>query len=181
MEIKNPILNIRQIFKKNYGFTLLETLITILLFGVLGTVATVSLFTFLKGAANTEVTKELKQNGDYAMSVMEVTIRNATSITSLANCSDIGTYANFITVTNPDATATTFTCSSSRIQRGSDYLTNSSVSVSSTTCSNMFFCRSVLGVPNEVIINFQLDQASTTDPLNQQTFQTKVGIRNKNY
>ena len=167
------------------GFTLIEMLVVGLVVGILGSIATISLISLLRGAAKTEAIKEIKQNGDYALSVIEVKLRNAASITS--NCD--GTTATSIQFSSSDSTRTEISCSSaapSRIREqtppGSTalFLTNTSVAAD---CSQFFSCsQDSLSGTTTVYINFTLSQANTEADISEQatqTFSTRVTLRNK--
>ena len=169
------------------GFTLIETIVTILLFAILGTIATTILFSVLRGATKSEILKEVKQNGDYVLSILTLKIRNARDIISACDSNP----SDNVTVQNPDSTGTDFSCSaiSSTISQqqvvapdqpipSPASLTNSSVAVSA--CS--FTCYSSSTAPKRVSIHFTLTQAgsgtSAVDTASQ-TFQTQVTLRNK--
>ncbi len=170
---------------KESGFTLIEILVTIILFGILGTIATQSLFSLLRGASKSEAVKEVKQNGDYALSFMEIKIRNGTI--DDVNCTGVTTS---LTINNPNsspAPTTTFDCftdgSVNRLrQDSSDYLTNTSVTLDDCSNTNIsFICADTNGVKN-VLIKFTLRRMG--DSLGEaesaaQTFQTQVTLRNK--
>jgi len=64
------------------GFTLIEILMVVFLLGIIVVIGSNLFFSILKGASKAEITKEVKQNGDYAMNVMERHLRNANSIES---------------------------------------------------------------------------------------------------
>lgn len=152
--------------KKEKGFTLIEILMVVFLLGIVVVIGSNLFFSILKGASKAEITKEVKQNGDYAMNVMERMIRNAQS----ANC-DGG-----VTIINPvDRRTTIFFCDGTRIASNSGvYLTSDNVSASN--CS--FSCQGK--EPEVVTISFDLSQKGTTarpEEKAQIHFQTTVGLR----
>src|SRR3989338_6413474 len=63
------------------GFSLIEVLIVIAIFSVVALVVSQSLFTTFKGAAKSELSSNIKQEGNYIIAVMERHIHNATRIT----------------------------------------------------------------------------------------------------
>lgn len=175
------------------GFTLIETLVTVLIFAVLATLATVSLYSLLRGAAKAERIKELKQNGDYALSVMELKIRN--SQIDSANCT--GVAATSLTIQMPDSiqTQVEYACNANQIrerQVGStppqsspqpSYLTNTNVAVPScTTADFSITCTIETTGQKTVSISYRLTQADDTLPFSEavsERFQTLVTLRNK--
>ena len=170
------------------GFSLIEILVVIVILGVLGTVATQSLFSLLRGAAKTEVVKEVKQNGDYALSVMEVKLRNSTITDS--DCTAAVSGATSLTLTDPGFPAFSFRCvvdgSTNRISQfisGQDqYLTNTSVTLPTCMTTDISFtCINTAGVKN-ILIKFTLTQAQAGAQGAEsasQVFQTQVTLRNK--
>lgn len=175
---------------KNYGFTLIELIISIAIIAILGGVISQVFFQTTRSNAKSEILKEVKQNGDYALNVMQRMIRNSTEITS--SCSDAGVSGTSLTITNPDLGTTTFQClSSGSIQRIAsvsggriDYLTDSNVTLGGITCNTSTFetvCTSVRGIPNNVNISFTLSQIGTsaviTNPVSE-NFNAFVTLRN---
>lgn len=82
------------------GFTLLEILVSVSLLVVLALVSFNIFFSLMKGAAKTKVLSLIKQEGNYALTVMERTIRNATQ---LEECG-----ADYITLRNQEGEQITF-------------------------------------------------------------------------
>lgn len=147
------------------GFTLIEVLVVIFLLGVVLVIGVNLFFSILKGASKAEITKEVKQNGDYAIAVMERMIRNAQD----ASCN------GGVTITNLDGRTTRFFCESSRIASNSgNYLTSGNVTA--TGCS--FTCE--YSTPEVVTISFTLSQKGTPARVEEratQDFQTTVSLR----
>ncbi len=166
------------------GFTLIEMLVVGLVVGILGAIATTSLISLLRGANKTEIIKEIKQNGDYALFAIEVNLRNSTGIISPCD----GSTTNYIQFTNPDSTITEISCTGnpSRIRQrtlpssAGEFLTNTSVNAD---CSQFFTCNkdSVSG-STTVNIKLTLTQAaaeSEIDTSSSQFFVTQVTLRNR--
>lgn len=65
------------IILKKTGFTLIELLVVIGIMAVVGGVGTDLFVSILKGANKANVINEVKQNGNYALDIMERNIRNA--------------------------------------------------------------------------------------------------------
>ena len=166
------------------GFTLMEMLVAVVIFGMLGIIATQSLFSLFRGAAKTEAIKEVKQNGDYALSVLEISIHNAVGVV-------VENQGRNLVLTNPDGDSRTFRCraegSLNRIQEGENptdpnYLTSEAVSI--VDCQNIF----VLSDPNPgyepktVFISFTLRQADSTARATEtatENFQLQITMRNE--
>lgn len=170
------------------GFTLMEVLIATGIVAGLSIVIIQLFLTTVRSNAKTEIIKETKQNGDFALSVMERMIRNAKSITSTCD----GSARNSISFINPDNTSTTLQCNAAtgvaRIESvgpPSTYLTGANVTLG-TTCDSLtpkiFTCDSdTLGLPSAVTISFQMRERSSsgdTFETSRVTFQTRVNLRN---
>lgn len=173
----------KRMIHKKFGFTLIETVVVVALLGMLGIVATNSLVSLLRSSSRTELNKEIKQNGDYVLSVMESKIRSATGI--INSCT--GVPISSITVRNKDTSENTFTCDSvtRRIYQDGVSLTSSDVRVNSC---NIFICNRDTGCggcpAHDVVIDFTLTQpnpsAAVPDQASQQ-FKSKVVIRSYNF
>ncbi len=179
--------------RKN-GFTLLETLISAIIAATVGILIAQVFFTTTRANTKTELLKDLRQNGQYAMDVLERMMRNAQSVDS--TCSDEGATLTSVQFTNPDGNATTIECKTdaqgiTRIASTSatgvtDYLTNGNVTIGGTTCGDeanslRFYCTSFADQPSKVTIEFSLAQAgSPTEEFEQGSvsFQTTVTARN---
>lgn len=90
-------------FSINSGFTLIELLIAVTLLGIIASISTQAFILGFRSQGKSEALKEVKQNGDYALSIMESMIRNATDISSAVSTK--------LTITNRDGYTTTFDCS----------------------------------------------------------------------
>jgi len=157
------------------GFTLIEILVVIGILAIVALIGTNMFFTILKGSAKTRILAEVKQNGNYALNVMERMIRNG-KITS--SC---GPNMSSIKILSADGEETEFACEADKISSNSASLTSSKVKPVSGTCD--FDCyEGEEGVsPDEVIIKFDLTQAETAARLEEQatvSFQTSVTLRN---
>lgn len=165
------------------GFTLVEILVVISILAIIVVAGSNMFFTLLRGSNKTKVLQSAKQNGNYAISVMERMIRNARNISGSGSS---------IVIQNPDGQQTTFECCgtspdlmiasrSGTLTCQQTRLTSGEVKVSS--CPAVFSVVSgVIGTkPAVVTIKFSLSQAGiTTRPEEQATidFQTTVSLRN---
>ncbi len=175
---------------KRSGFTLIELLVAVAIISGLGTVLAQSFFTATRSNTKVERLTDVKQNGEYAIAVLERLIRNARSLT--ASCTSGGTQATpNAAIVSPDGLTTTFQCalvgSVTRVASvsavGTEYLTSSAVTLGGTSCDTdtlNFYCTSIADLPRSVKVTFQLSQKGT--PIDQfekasTTFQTSIGLR----
>lgn len=163
---------------KQAGFGIIEVMIGAILLGVIVTVVNTVLFSSFRGVNKSNVLTEVKQNGDYAISVMERMIREAKQIVSVCD----GTPLSELAIVNydPDAPSsddptlhtTTFKCDLNsgvlRIASASaveDLLLTSSANVTleGTDCTSAisFVCSQVSAdQPPVVNVSFTLKQKS---------------------
>ncbi len=166
--------------KRTKGFTLIELLVAMGILGIVGGMSSIILFTTLKSASKSDIMREVKQNGDYSLSVMERMIRNASMVTP---CPGV---ANALTVSNPDGQKTTFakqnvavgSITVSKIASNSgSFLTNNNVSLVGDISFN---CTKPVSAPAFVSISFTLSQAGTTTRVEEKAtvyFHTSVSLR----
>lgn len=156
---------------KKFGFTLLEMLVVSALLGTIGLMATSIFFTTLRGGTKAELIKEIKQNGDFAISTMERMIRNARDVTSTCD----NTAQPSITILNPDYKTTIFSCGE-QIASNSTILTSNKLLVSN--CS--FICQKPTSAPQNVAIKFTLSQKGSPPRPEERatvTFETTISLR----
>lgn len=160
------------------GFTLVELLVAVSLIGIVGGIATIILFTTLQGASKSDIMREVKQNGDYAISVMERMIRNANSVVVGCPAGPGSQIRPSLTIKNRDNQTTSFALSLSGDQIASTggMLTNNKV-----TASNLLFtCTRTRGSPDVVSISFDLAQRAITFRPEERAsinFKTTVSLR----
>jgi len=97
--------------KKNNGFTLIETLIVIFLMGIVLVAGGNMFFGIMKSASKVEVEREIKQNGEYALAIMERMIKNSREV---LECN-----SSFVTIKNIDYENTRFQVDNERIASSS--------------------------------------------------------------
>lgn len=175
------------------GFTLLEILMSVSIAGVMGLLIAQVFFTTARSNTKTELLKDVKQNGEYAIHIMERMIRNALKVSSV--CSATGSSLKSIQILNPNGDTTTFGCvldgSVTRLASTSasgrrEYLTSSNVTIGGTSCASvqnslLFECTSRDDAPTSIVIRFSLSQSdAATDNQNQASilFQTTSTSRN---
>ena len=127
------------------GISMIEILIVIAVFAILGILSTRIIFLSLQGSKKGDSQIKVRENVEYAVSVMERNLRNAEAIVS---CTDTITYLD------SDNFSTTFSCVNpgiaGLIASGSARLTSDEVSI--TSCS--FSCTTgTSSTPPEVSIN----------------------------
>jgi len=161
------------------GFTLIELLVVIGILGLVAAIGTDSFLSLLKGTTKARVLAEVRQNGNYALEVMERMIRNAKSLTEYSGSS--------ITIVGPDDQETIFSCGDSNGDGLNDLASNSASLISDRV--KVEDCGSVFSVvpgesgisPAKVTIEFSLSQAEVdVRPEERATvnFRTTVTLRN---
>lgn len=169
----------------NNGYTLIETLMVIFLFALIGTMSSSLFFSILKTTSKAEMQKEVKQNGDYALGYMERAIRNAREIKPCQSNSPT------LSLVNLNGTTTTFLCLyengvakiSSQINLTTSPLTSKNVTLGTNCTSStlIFSCNDQ--TPQSVSVSFTLSQINPSakpEDTAQISFQTTIGLRNYN-
>lgn len=175
--------------KSKQGFTLIEMLVATTVLALIAAVVTQVFSLTTKSNTKTEVLKEVKQNGDFALELLTRLIRNAQSVTS--PCSATGETTTSLTIKNPDGFFSTFSCKLNNnvwkiASSGGEtdaYLTSDSVSLlqSGNQCGLTFVCKTIAGVAKNVKVSFGLQQrAGPPDPSASASanFGTSVILRN---
>jgi prepilin-type N-terminal cleavage/methylation domain-containing protein len=171
------------------GFSLVEIIVSTGIIAIISITVAQAMFTSLRSNTKTELLKDIKQNGDFAMDVMTRLIQNARGITS--PCTPAGATGPTLSIINTDGLLTSFGCSIDgavfRIASVSgvqtDYLTSNNLTITGVNCaasSLTFTCTSVVDAPSRVQITFTLAQRGTPFEQYEQssaTFQTSVNER----
>ncbi len=163
---------------------MIELLVVVALIGIIGTITTQVFILALQTQVKSEIIKEVKQNGDYALTVMESMVRNSTDILA-ASCNET---SQQLSIQNADGYTTIFDCTDANISSISGSLeplptgaplTNSKVKVSA--CTFRVICPTPPINPKYVYIEYTVSQAGAgtgpkdTSSLN---YQTTVSLRN---
>ena len=175
------------------GFTLIEILVVVGILGIIAVVASNVFFTTLRSSGKTKVLTKVKENGDYALSVMERMIRDSQEVVTNTDNKICESGMNYLKFKRADGSTIEFGCleegtANGRIASNSARLTSSEVKVDS--CS--FDCSCPAAFPNctsegtkfypkTVTIKFTLSQfGATVRPEEQATinFQTTISTRN---
>lgn len=154
------------------GFSLIELILVVSILAIVVIMASNFLLSTLSSSGKAGITKEVKQNGNFALSVMEALILNSTSV----NCPDDKT----ISLTDTEGSTTVFFCDETegKISSNSANLTADNVKV--FACQ--FTCENNVGKPSKVSINFSVREKSalTLRPGEKTSldFQTEVVTKN---
>lgn len=121
----------------NSGLSLLEILVVVTIFAILGIITTRAVFLTLQGSKKSESTVRVRENLDYSVGVIERNLRNAGSVVT---CPNVDTKT--ISYLDQDGNAGSFSCvntggADSYVASGSARLTSDAVKITSCaiTCS----------------------------------------------
>lgn len=161
--------------ERQRGFTLVELLVVVTVFAFLGLLLTNSLFSILKSNTKSELIKEIRQNGSFALDVMTKKLTGGSN----TRCYSSPSRVVFDDVGGREIT---FLC-------GSDYIASQSAGITTqlvgqgkfsvTSCA--FSCQNV-GAYRKVTINFTLSQPGTStrqEELARQSFSKVILVRNQ--
>lgn len=173
------MINYKLKIKNSCGISLLEILVVVSVFAVLGILITRSILTTLSGSRKSESVVKVRENLNYALGVMERQIRNAGSIVDCNNTmvdylDQSGNPASFSCI-NTDPEADDYVINSGYVASGSARLTSADVEV--TDCK--FICTQTPGIPYSIGINLWAKDASASAEQNTLvTASTQVSLRN---
>jgi len=163
--------------KCRHGFTLIELLVVVAVFMILAVLVTNSLFSILKSNTKANIMKEIRQNGTYALDVMDKTISG-----SVINNNGCNGYSSSLTVKNPVSGETViFECKGNPAYIASDSARLTSELVAVENCSRVFRCEKI-NSDKKVTISFTLKQLGTParpEETARQTFTKTIFLRNK--
>jgi len=164
--------------KCRHGFTLIELLVVVAVFMILAVLVTNSLFSILKSNTKANIMKEIRQNGTYALDVMDKTISGG--VIDDAICT--GVEGSSLTVKNPVSGETViFECKGNPAYIASDSARLTSELVVVENCSGVFRCEKI-DSDKKVTISFILKQLGTParpEETAQETFTKTIFLRNK--
>lgn len=166
--------------KSSNGFSLIEILVVMSIFVVIAVIANQVFFSTLRGGSKSEATTLVKQEGNYALSVIERGLQGSQSITTA--CSSPAVSVSRIDYLDNTGTASSFSCESSPtppyIASGSARLTTDRVTIVTNSCK--FYCFKESGVAT-VSAQFTLKRYGTGLTAREQTqldFKTRILLRN---
>lgn len=150
----------------------MEMIVVISLLGIVGVIVSGFLIATMKANSKAEITKEVRQNGDYALSVMQGMILNSLSV----SCPNPTT----IRVTDLGNQLTDFVCNTTegKISSNSARLTGTNILVKS--CN--FSCSLSPGKPTRVTIDFIIGNKGTgLRPEEKSSVNFKSEVMTRNY
>jgi len=164
------------------GFSLIEMLVVMSIFAVIGILTTTSVALTLRSGQKSDSLVRVRENVNYAFSIVERQVRNSGKITS--DCAVTGTISSSILYISIEGISTSFTCvtagTDKYIASGSGALakrlTSSDISV--TSCS--FTCtRQTVNSPAIVKVNITAEDATSTGTEKGSiSTQTEIIVRN---
>lgn len=158
------------------GFTLIEMVVATGVLVTVGMVASLIFFSTLRGVSKADITREVKQNGDYALAVIERMIRNSAGVvTTTTPCN--GSSQTSLSLLNSDGMTTIFSLNNGKIASSGAFLTSEKVTVSNLS----FVCSRNIGKPDVITVSFnvsQLGAGAGPEGLSSMVFQTTVSLRN---
>ncbi len=174
---------------KQKGFTLVEMLAVMVVFVVIGSFVTAILVTSLRGNNKTNTITAVRQNGNYALSQMAKTIRNARYLILPSSCGTLSspTVVQKVQLKDPGGNIITYDCSS-----GTN-ITSNSAGLLDTNAVSLSSCQFTCGQnsiidPPVIGISFSLLQKNTTTKFADLTasssaieFDSSVVLRNITY
>lgn len=157
----------------NSAFSLIEILIVITIFAVIGLLSTRSVFLTIRGSKKSDSLVRVRENVNYSLSVIERQLRNSESVTCPNGSPNT---LNYISL---EGTATTFSCvtggADKYIASGSGRLTSADISV--TSCA--FTCTVGVNSPPSVKVIIEAeDTESTAVEKGRVSIQTEIVVRN---
>lgn len=170
------------------GFTLVELLAVMVVFVAVGGIIIAIITAVLRGNNKTNALNSVQANGDYAISQLTKSIRNATTLLNPFPCGSIEapTATSAVKLAFPDGSVTTFSCKDAN---NATNITSNSASLVNTNAVAVTSCNFTCGQnsPSDypiVGITFSL-QAKNANSLVETTasssgvqFQTSIVIRN---
>lgn len=164
---------------ENKGFTLIETLVVISLMGIILVGGGGLFFNIMKGASKAEVEKEVKQNGEYAMAIMERMIKNSKGVTDCSRSEEL-------TIENIDGGLTTFSLDDGKIASSGASLTGDNIDAANSLSFVCIYEPEGTSLPKNirrVEIGFTLQPKGGIPEAPPETyskidFQTSVSLRN---
>ena len=134
----------------NSGFSLIEMLIVMFLFAILAFIVTQSTLQTFRGTRKVDASSKVRDNLDFAASLVERNVRNAKSITSACDSTSHGTISF---VTQAGAVGS-YVCSGGSNQYVTDGATSARITSSDVNLTTCSFTCTPNGAYNPPIIDF---------------------------
>lgn len=157
------------------GFTFIEMIVAISILGIVALIGTGFLLTSLSSSGKAEINKEVRQNGNFALSVIEGLIVSAKSV----SCTD----STHIVVTDVRGNDATISCDTTgnkiASSSASENIDLTAINVAVTNCN--FTCTTTVGNPTTVGVGFSVSQVGSSGRPSEKSsasFQTQVSARN---
>lgn len=181
--------------KRKEGFTLIELVIVMGIFVIIGTIIVSILSSTFQGNTKARISTDITQNGNYVLNLLSNLILNSQkfqSITDLSSvvtttCATTGTTGKSITVTGFDGGNTTLFCDEAATiptisSNSASLLDTSQVKVVPGSCSFTCTQADAYSLPR-IDITFQLQNAAGTISEKQatSTFSTSFSLRNTDF
>ncbi len=153
------------------GFSLIELLIAIFIFAVIGVLTTSAISLTLRSSKKSDSLVRVRENVNYSLAVIERQIRNSESVDCVTSTS---TNLKYTTAEGIDST---FSCISSYIASGASRLSSGDVSVTGCT----FSCtKTDLNSPAVVKVSLTAEDA-TASSVEKGSVSTSMEIISRNY
>ena len=174
--------------KHEEGFTIVELLAVVFVFVIIGSLIVAILGATLRGNNKTNALNLVQSNGDYAITEIAKSVRNATTLLSPFPCGpvDIPTATSAVQLAFPDGTITTYSCMDTN---GNPSITSNSAALIDTTSVSVAQCSFTCGQDTQssypiIGIDFFLQAKNANTFVETKAsasaieFQTSVVIRN---
>lgn len=158
----------------SYSFTLIELLVAMIVLVILAVFVSQALTEILRSRSKAEITRLVRQEGEYARSVMERHLRGAISATCVSS--------SVVTYTSLDGTGAGFSCVTDTTNN--TYIASGSASTVRLTSPLVQVSNCQFTCPNPARVNFSFNVApsqASTDILNFATFSTSGQVTLRNY
>jgi prepilin-type N-terminal cleavage/methylation domain-containing protein len=194
----SKISNIKYQISKTEGYTLVEMLAVIVVFSIIGGIISAIFASSLRGSNKANITNEVRQNGNYALSQMSKNITYARSFVGISEEEDgpffpdcysdpttsttIPPKYHYLQISDFNGGTITFSCdlANSKIASNDANLIDSNVVKVVDHCD--FTCnQSSIAQSPTIGISFKLSQKSDTNFFEQKaniSFETTIGMRN---
>lgn len=165
------------------GFTLLELMVSVAVIALMSVVLSQIFISTLRTNTKTELLKEVKQNGDFALESIARMVQNAYGATCISD--------KELSILNADGNTTTIECvldgTTLRLASSSgsltEYLTSHSVTLGDATCATStlaFGCEEAVGQRTMVTVSFTLSRVGNAGNVFEEAeeqFQTSAVVR----